>query len=69
MDVAEYFNWGVNAQNHWLFLQHAHALISQGKDVLSSECKVAISIVLSGPFSWSEQMRQEQIVEGVLGLS
>lgn len=68
MDIAEYFNRGVDSQHHGLLLKHAHTLIGQGKDMLPSESKVTISIVLGRPLSRSEKMRQEQIVQRILRL-
>ena len=28
VDVTEHFDWCVDAEHHWLFLKHAHALVS-----------------------------------------
>ena len=30
VDVTEHFDWCVDSEHHWLFLKHAHALVSQG---------------------------------------
>ena len=56
MDVTEDLDWGVNSKDHWLLLQDSYALVSEGKDVFPTESEVAISIVLRGPLSRSEQM-------------
>ena len=68
MNVSEYFNRGVDAQNHWLVLQHAHCFVGQSEDVLTAEGKVAIAIVLRRPLARAQQMRQGEIIEGILGV-
>ena len=68
MDISENFNRRINAKNHRLLLDNFLALISQGDDVLAAEGEVARSVELGGPFSWSEQMVQEQRVESVDGV-
>jgi hypothetical protein len=65
MNITKHFDWGINSQNHWLFFEYSLTFFSKRDNVFSSECKVAITIVLCGPFSWSQQMGEEQIVEGV----
>ena len=66
VDVTKDFDWRVDSQHHWLLLKYAHALFSERQDVLSSEGKVAIAVVLGGPLSWSKQVGQEEVVEAVL---
>ena len=65
MDVAKYFDWCVNSQHHWLFFEDMLALFSECDDMLSSKCKVTITVELGSPFSGSQQMGQEQIVKCV----
>jgi len=66
MDVTEDLDRGINSEDHWLLLKDSHALVSKGKDVFPTESEVTISILLCRPLSGSEQMRQEQVIEGVL---
>ena len=68
MDISENFNRRINAQHHRLLLDNFLALISQGDDVFAAEGEIARSVELGGPFSWSEQMVQEQRVESVNGV-
>jgi hypothetical protein len=65
VNITENFNWSVNAEDHWLLFKNALALFSKGNNVLSSEGKIAISVELGRPLSWSQQVRQEQVVESV----
>lgn len=46
MDVTKYLDGCINAKYHWLFLENSHAFVGKGQDVLSSEGKVAITVVL-----------------------
>jgi len=65
VDIAEDLDWCINTQHHRLILKHVLALLCQSDDVFSSESEVAISIELRSPFSRSQQMRQEQIVQSI----
>ena len=65
MDVSEHLDRGINSEHHWLVHEDPLALIGQGDDKLPSEGEEAISIVLSRPLSWLEQMGKEQVVDPI----
>jgi len=66
VNVAEYLDWCINTQDHGLVFKNSLTFFSESNDVLATEGKVAISIELSSPLSWSKQVVQEQVVERVL---
>jgi len=56
VNVTEDFDWSVDTKHHWLLLKDSLALLSQGDNMLTTECKVTITIELSSPLSWSQQV-------------
>ena len=66
MNVSKHLNWCVNSENHGLVLKDTHALVSQGQNVLASECEVSVSIIRSSPLPWTQEVTEEEVVESVL---
>lgn len=60
--VPEDLDWRVNSQHHRLLLQDALALLCECDDVFTSECKVPVAVILCSPFTWAQQVVQEQVV-------
>lgn len=65
MDITKNLNWRVNPQHHWLLFHYSLTFFSQRNNVLPSERKVSISIVLCSPLFWPQQVSQKQIVESI----
>ena len=59
MYVAKDFDRRIDSKDHWLVLEHAHTLIGKCENVLPSERKVAIAVILGRPLSRSQQVGQE----------
>lgn len=57
VDISENFDGSIDAEHHRLILQNANALISKRQNVLTSECEVSITIILSGPISRTQKVR------------
>ncbi len=66
--ISEHLDRCFNFKNHGLFLKDLLAFLSQGDDVLSAECKVAIAVELGSPLSGSQEVVEEELVEGVDGV-
>ena len=68
VNISEHLDRCFNFKNHGLFLKDLLAFLSQSDDVLSAESEVAIAVELGRPLSGSQEVVEEELVEGVHGV-
>lgn len=66
--ITEHLDRCLNFKDHGLFLKELLAFLSKCDDVLSAERKVAVAVELGRPLSGSQEVVEEELVEGIDGV-
>ena len=63
MNISKNFHRSINSKNHGLCLEDICSLFSQSNNMLSSKCKVSLSIHWSRPLLWSKKVLNKKLMK------